>query len=82
MLDSIQHDKLAYPLPVGGNKIGIDNPKEFSDLLHDNEIHTFVISGKRFIAAFELDRLILKLMRQEVQREFVEGHGTGVQNNG
>jgi hypothetical protein len=82
MLDSIQHDKLAYPLPLGGNKIGIDDQKAFRNLLRDNEIHTYVVNGKRFIAAFELDRLIIKLMRQEVQREFVEGHGTGVQTHG
>ena len=71
MLDTSPHNSLAYPLPVGATKIGIDQ-KAFCNVLRENEIHTFVINGKRFIAAFELDRLILKLMRQEAQREFLE----------
>ena len=72
MLDTIQHDSLAYPIQVGGHKIGLKDQKVFTNILRENEIHTFVINGKRFIAAFELDRLILKLMRQEAQREFLE----------
>lgn len=87
MLDTSPHDSLAYPLAVGATKIGIDQ-KAFCNVLRENEINTFVINSKRFIAAFELDRLILKLMRQEAQREFLEQakdikqprtehHGTG-----
>lgn len=72
MLDFITHDKLAYSLPVAGAKIGIPDPKEFRCVMRENEIHTFVINGKRMVAAFEIDRLILKLMRQEAQREFLE----------
>ena len=68
----IQHDKLAYPLPIAGIKLGVDSQKEFVKLLRDNEIHWFLINGKRMIAAFELDRLILKLMRQEAQSTFLE----------
>ena len=85
MFDTIQHNQLAYPLPVGGSKVGIPDQKAFTKVLRENEIHTFVVNGKRFVAAFELDRLILKLMRQEAQREFLadstEKHGTGVQTN-
>ena len=83
MLDSIPHDQLAYPLPLACTKIGLEDSKLFRGLLRENGIHTFVISGKQFIAAFELDRLIIKLMRQEARRKFreTEGHGTGVQFN-
>ena len=72
MLDISPHDGLAYTLPIGGSKIGIDDQKVFRRVLRENGIHTFVINGKRYIAAFELDRLIIKLMRQEAQREFLE----------
>ena len=83
----IPHEKLTYTFQSASDRLDI-TPKVLTELVSKHRIRTFRVKGKPFIPNFELDRLIVQLMRQEVQREFMEQakdtkqpkvnhHGTG-----
>jgi hypothetical protein len=82
MFDQPSHDKQAYRLESAFKQLDLGSQKALTDLIKEHNIRTFIVGRTRLLPAFEMDRLMLILMRQEVQREFTEGHGTGVSSHG
>ena len=80
MFDQPTHDKQAYRLDSAYQQLDLGSQKALTDLIKEHNIRTFMVKRTRLLPAFELDRLMHILMRQEARREFlaqsVEKHGT------
>lgn len=72
MFDQPSHDKQAYRLEAAYKQLDLGSQKALTDLIKEHNIRTFVVKRTRILPAFEMDRLMLILMRQEVQRELRE----------
>ena len=76
MLQPIQHESLSYEHPTESGALIKLRPKEMRQICRQHDIRTYRVGRREFLPAFELDRLITTLMRDEARREarkMVEG---------
>ncbi len=71
MFDQPQHERQAYPLSDAATQLST-SVKTLTDLINEHNIRTYLLKRTRYLPAFEMDRLVLILMRQEAHRAFKE----------
>lgn len=69
-MDFVNHSRLSYSTDEAEKLVGGIGKPKLNDLIKQYGIHTYRVGRKMFIPAFEIDRLIGELLRQEKYREF------------
>ena len=69
-MDHVNHSRFGYPTDEAEKLIGGIGKPKLNDLIKLHEVHTYRVGRKLFIPAFEIDRLIGELLRQEKYRRF------------
>ncbi len=76
-MNLLNHSRLAYPTDEAEKLVGGIGKARLNELIKQHSIHTYRVGRKLFIPAFEIDRLIGELLRQQKYREFeVETHAS------
>ena len=79
-LDPYSHEKMVYRFENAAEQIDTSE-RELDNLCKEFEIRTFRRGRRRFIPAFELDRLLLMLLRADQQKRLAK-HTNNVQAAG
>ena len=72
MNHNLQHAKLSYHIEEAAELLSIGTA-EFLDLCRQHKIHRYTIGRRKFVPSCEVDRLIARLLSDEIHRAVVGG---------